>query len=150
MTGTILIYANCQGEELMLTGGYLPSLADRIAFRWIPYHLTTEADWDARYGPGFMADTTEVWEQTESAPPTPNRMQLHARIPDSASIVRFPALSAQCLWPLAGNDPRAAADPQRYPWGDAVAALLAGSDLPDDELFAEYIDRKSTRLNSSH
>mgnify|MGYP003704368033 CR=1 FL=1 len=34
MTGTILIYANCQGEELLLTGGYLPSLADRIAFSW--------------------------------------------------------------------------------------------------------------------
>ncbi len=146
MTPAILIYANCQGEELRDIGLHMPSLAGRLNFKWIPLHLVTEEDWATRYGPAFMAGVVTVWEQVEGGGITANRAALHARIPPGCPVVRFPPFTASCLWPFAGNDARAALDPTRYPWPDSIAAVLAGEDLPDDQLFDKYVRTTTEKM----
>ncbi|HTW69494.1 MAG TPA: WcbI family polysaccharide biosynthesis putative acetyltransferase [Acetobacteraceae bacterium] len=146
MTPCILIYANCQGEELMVTGRFMPILAGRVTFKWIPLHLVASGDWSMRYGPEFMADVTVLWEQVETGPPSAHRQALHRQLPAACQIVRFPPLNALCLWPFAGNDPRLAADPARYPWPDSVAASLAAGDQPDEVLFQRYMTITTERM----
>src|SRR3984885_1541929 len=146
MSQSILIYANCQGEELQKTGHFMQSMAGRVEFKWIPLHLATEADWDTRYDSDFMADVAMMWEQVETGPTSAHRAKLYERIPRNCPVVKFPPLTALCLWPFAGNDPRIASDPQRYPWPDSVAATLAGEDLPDEALMQEYLRLTSERM----
>lgn len=146
MSHSILIYANCQGEELQKTGQFMQCMAGRLEFKWIPFHLTTDRDWTRKYGRDFMADVVTVWEQVETGGKSSNRIALHERIPSNIPIVTFPPLSATCLWPFAGNDPRIAADPDRYPWPDSIAAILATENLPDDALFERYLQRTAERM----
>ena len=85
MIPSVLIYANCQGEELWQTGAYMQCMAGRLNFKWIPLHLVNESDWETKYGPHFMADVITVWEQVEASGLTPNRAALQcahpARVP---------------------------------------------------------------------
>ena len=143
---SVLIYANCQGEELQRTGHFMRCMAGRLTFKWIPFHLVTERDWTRKYGRDFMAGVVAVWEQVETGGRSPNRAALHERIPKNVPVVTFPPFSATCLWPFAGNDPRIAADPERYPWPDSIAAVLASETLPDDELFAKYMQVTTDRM----
>jgi hypothetical protein len=145
MTRAILIYANCQGEELQRTCRYLQSLSG-FDFKWIPLHLVARDDWQTRYGPDFMADVVAVWEQVETGPATDHRGELHRRIPTGCEVVTFPPLSALCLWPFSGNDPRLASDPKRYPWPDAIGAVLSTETLPDDALFEKYMALSTERM----
>ncbi len=147
MSKSILIYANCQGEELRTTGHYLQTLAGQVTFKWIPLHKVNLDDWDRLYGPEFMSDVAVVWEQVETGPPSEHRQQLHRRIPADCQIVKYPPFSALCLWPFTGNDPRIAQDPLRYPWSDAIAAVLATeSHLSDNALFDKYMQITRERM----
>jgi hypothetical protein len=161
MSHSVLIYANGQGEELQKTGQFMHCMAGRLNFKWIPLHLVTELDWSRKYRRDFFADVVTVWEQVETGGMSSNRATLHERIPRNAPIIRFPAFSATCLWPFAGNDPRIATDPDRYPWPDSIAAVLAGdarardigrSDIgrndieADDALFEKYLRLTTERL----
>jgi hypothetical protein len=146
MSHSVLIYANRQGEELQKTGHFMQCMAGRLNFKWIPSHLVTERDWLDKYRRDFMADVVTVWEQVETGGLSSNRAMLHERIPKNTPIVRFPPFSATCLWPFAGNDPRIAADPDRYPWPDSIAAILAAETLSDDELFEAYLRLSSERM----
>lgn len=146
VNGSILIYANCQGDELTRTGRFMPSLTGRIGFKWIPLHLVTREDWVTRYGADFMADVVVLWEQVEAGPVSEYRQELHRRLPSGCQVVRFPPYNALCLWPFSGNDPRLAADPTRYPWSDSIAASLATEDLPDDALFERYMQITTQRM----
>lgn len=144
MIPSVLIYANCQGEELLNIGRYLRSMTGRLNFKWIPLHLVTAHDWAGKYGSDFMADVVTVWEQVETGGETHDRATLHERIPRGCPVVRFPPFSATCLWPFAGNDPRHATDPTRYPWPDSIASVLAtetsaSETLSDDALFEKYL-----------
>lgn len=143
---SVLVYANCQGEELVRTGNFLPALAGTWAFKWIPLHLVTPGDWDTRYGADFMCDVAVLWEQVESGPISAHREELHRRLPPNCQVVRFPPYTALSLWPFAGNDPRLALDPGRYPWSDSVAAALAHEDLSDDALFDRYMEITTQRM----
>jgi hypothetical protein len=145
MTRSILIYANCQCEELQRTGRYLQSLSG-FDFKCIPLHLLTQQDWETSYGPEFMADVSTVWEQVEAGPISGHRAELRQRIPQGCQVVTFPPLSALCLWPFSGSDPRLAADPTRYPWPDAIGAVLATEDLPDALLFEKYLNLTTQRM----
>ncbi len=146
VTRSILIYANCQGEELMLTGRYLQSFASDIVFKWIPAHKVTALEWETAYGPDFMRDVVAIWEQVESGQPTVHRAALHQRRPKDCEIVKFPPLSALFLWPFSGNDPRVAADPDRYPWPDSIGAVLSTETLDDDALFDRYMELTTERM----
>ena len=146
VTPSILIYANCQGEELQKTARFMRCMAGRLSFKWIPYHLVTERDWRRHYGRDFMAGVVAVWEQVETGGLSSNRASLHERLPKNVPIVTFPPFTATCLWPFAGNDPRIAEDPERYPWPDSIAAVLAQETLPDDEMFAKYMRVTTERM----
>jgi hypothetical protein len=146
MSHSILIYANCQGEELQKTGRFMQCMAGRLNFKWIPFHLVTEGDWARKYGRDFMADVVTVWEQVETGGLSSNRAMFHERIPKSVPIVTFPPFTATCLWPFAGNDPRVARDPDRYPWPDSIAAVLSTETLPDNELFEKYLRVTAERM----
>jgi hypothetical protein len=108
--------------------------------------LTTERDWIRKYGRDFMADVVTVWEQVETGGLSSNRAALHQHIPKNIPVVTFPPFTASCLWPFAGNDPRIAADPNRYPWPDSIAAVLATENLPDDALFEKYLRVTTERM----
>jgi hypothetical protein len=146
VTRSVLIYANCQGEELQRTGHYMPSMAGRVVFKWIPLHLVTPDDWETKYTAEYAADAVAVWEQVEGGAVSANRAAFHARIPAGCPVVKFPPFTATCLWPFAGNDPRMANDPMRYPWPDSIAAALAGEDLSDDALFDLYMRATAERM----
>lgn len=146
MTRSILIYANCQGEELQKTGQFMQCMAGRLSFKWIPFHLVTDRDWARKYGRDFMADIVTIWEQVETGELSANRVAFHERVPKNVPIVTFPPCTASCLWPFSGNDPRIAADPQRYPWPDSIAATLATDDSPDDILFEKYMNLTTERM----
>lgn len=146
VTRSILVYSNCQGEELIKTGNHMPSLVGRVGFKWIPLHLVTPQDWPTRYGPDFMAGVEVLWEQVEAGPPSVHRQELHQRLPSGCQVLRFPPYNALCLWPFAGNDPRIAADPLRYPWPDSIAAALATEELSDDALFERYMEITTQRM----
>jgi hypothetical protein len=143
---TILVYSNCQGEELIKTGRFMPSLTGRVAFKWIPLHLVTADDWAARYGRDFMADVEVLWEQVETGAPSAHRQELHRRLPRGSQVLRFPPYNALSLWPFAGNDPRIATDPARYPWPDSIAAALSTETLSDDALFQRYMEITTQRM----
>jgi hypothetical protein len=146
VTRTILVYSNCQGEELIKTGRFMPSLIGRVAFKWIPLHMVKAEDWATRYGPDFMADVEALWEQVEAGVPSGHRQELHRRLPPGCQVLRFPPYNALSLWPFAGNDPRLAADPTRYPWPDSVAAALSTENLSDDALFQRYMEITTQRM----
>lgn len=146
MSRSILIYANCQGEELQKTGRYMHCMQGRFRFKWIPFHLLNPTDWQDTYDDAFFADVAAVWEQVETGAPSPNRTMLHERLPKDCPVVRFPPFSATCLWPFAGNDPRIASDPDRYPWPDSVAAVLANEDLTDDAMIEKYMRVTTERM----
>ncbi|HEX4365491.1 MAG TPA: WcbI family polysaccharide biosynthesis putative acetyltransferase [Rhodopila sp.] len=146
MSHSILIYANCQGEELQMTGRFMQCMAGRLDFKWIPLHLVTERDWASTYGRDFMSDVVTVWEQVETGGMSSNRVTLHERIPKNIPIVTFPPFTATCLWPFAGNDPRVARDPERYPWPDSIGAVLSTETLPDDALFEKYLRLTAERM----
>jgi hypothetical protein len=146
MSHSVLIYANCQGEELYKTGHFMQCMAGRLNFKWIPFHLITERDWPRKYGRDFMADVVTVWEQVETGGLSANRAALHERIPKNIPIVKFPPLSITCLWPFSGNDPRIATDPDRYPWPDSIAAVLATEPLSDDQAFEKYMQVTTERM----
>ncbi len=146
MSHSVLIYANCQGEELQKTGQYMQCMGGRLNFKWIPFHLVTERDWARKYGRDFLADVVTVWEQVETGGVSANRAALHERIPKDVPIVTFPPFSATCLWPFAGNDPRLAQDPDKYPWPDSIAAVLSTENLPDDAMFEKYLQVTTERM----
>ena len=73
MTRSILIYGNCQGEELAATGQYLRAFDETVTFKWIPAHKVAAADWMRLYTRAWMSDVVAVWEQTESGTPSAHR-----------------------------------------------------------------------------
>ena len=146
MTQSILIYANCQGEELQKTARFMNCMAGRLNFKWIPFHLVTEQDWAQKYSRDFMSDVVTVWEQVETGGASAHRAALHERLPTNVPIVKFPPFSVTCLWPFAGNDPRLARDPERYPWPDSIAAILSPEILSDDEMFEKYLCMTTKRM----
>jgi hypothetical protein len=147
MTRTILIYGNCQGEMLEQIGRFLPGLREKVAFKVIPLHIVTRRDWETRYDDAYFADVSVLWNQVESGAPNEHRLALQSHVKPDWQVVNFPPLSLLCLWPFAGNDPRLPSTTgYTYPWPDSIAASLAGEDLPDDALFARYMQITAERM----
>lgn len=144
MTRSILILGNRQGEELAITGNYMQCLTGHLTFKWIHFLPTNEME--RLYGGASFSDVGTVWEQVETGAATPQREWLQARLSRGCPVIRFPSFCGDVLWPFAGEDPRRAADPERYPWPDAVAAELAGSSLSDDALFDRYMRMTEERM----
>ena len=148
---TLLIYGNCQAEDLANLARQLTDVREIFDIEIIPPHLISERDWDTRFNEAFFADVRVVWNQVESGEPTVHRRLLESRLPPNAQMVTFPPLVLLCLWPFSGSDPRiAAAGAYVYPWADSIGASLApsvtGQDLPDDELFAEYMRLSTEKM----
>jgi hypothetical protein len=93
-----------------------------------------------------MADVEVLWEQVETGVPSAHRQELHGRLPPGCQVLRFPPYNALSLWPFAGNDPRLATDPTRYPWPDSIAAALSTETLSDDALFERYMEVTTQRM----
>jgi hypothetical protein len=148
MPSTILLYGNCQAENLAQIGRFLPSLREAVSFKVIPTHLVTAEDWRGRFDQAFTADVDVLWEQVETGEPDEHRQQLRSRVRPEWQVLRFPPYSMLTLWPLAGHDPRLAeALPHRYPWPDSVAAAVAQEGLQDDDAaFERYMQLSTDRM----
>ena len=145
MKPTILLYGNCQAQDIATIASAIPCLQGRVTFKSIAWYVGAGPDWDAAHGPDFMRDIGAVWEQVESGPIAEHRTALHRHLPAGCQIVRFPPLTMTALWPFVGSDPRQISS-NRYFWTDSVAAALANSNLPDDELFATYMRLSTERM----
>lgn len=150
----ILIYSNCQGEEIHGLAARIQSLQERYEFKLILYHALGDSRtrWEP-YSGAFMSNVEFVWEQIGPDYPD-DRAELHARRPPGAKVITFPSFSMLSLWPLVGSDPRIRREP-RYPDGryaqpDFVAAELgADPDLAewsDDAVFARYMEASAKQM----
>ena len=150
----VLIYSNCQGEDIYRLASRIECLQERFEFKLILYHAlgTSATAWEA-YGDAFMRNVEIVWEQI-GPDYAAERAEFHARRPAQARVISFPAFSMLSLWPLVGGDQRVRAEP-RYPDGryvqpEFVAAelgtdpdVLAGS---DDSIFERYMALSAERM----
>lgn len=121
--------------------GKLPSLKGKFGFRFL--------DLSRRFGDAAAAlppDTLETmqlcWMELNAGLPE-TREPLRASVPGGCTLRTFYAPIARSLWPFLGPDSRAIPEPgrydrSRYPYGDRLAAALAGMNLPDDVLYLMY------------
>jgi len=150
----VLIFANCQGEDIRNVMASVEPLREAYEFKLIAYHVLNQpwGGWE-NYGPGFMSNVETLWYQ--EGPDFPQeRARLHEALPADIRTIRFPSPSMLSLWPLAGGDQRR--EPEelypdgRYPRVDYVAAQLAadlaGQDLSDDSIFDRYMEMSAQRL----
>lgn len=137
-----LLYANCQAAAI---AELLPrtQLRNYVNVKYVFIHSLEEPGkgWET-FPANFMDDVTCVFEQTSEAFPAV-RAEFHRRLPKGIPVIKFPALTANMIWPFAGPDPR----PSRrrpYLYGDLIAArlgmLVSGTDISDDELFSRYME----------
>jgi len=145
MKPAILLYGNCQAETLTTIARAIPSLQSGLTFKNIAWYVNETIDWTGARGADFMSDIRVVWEQVDTGPVDENRAEMRRRLPGDCQIIRFPPLWITTLWPFIGNDPRLA-ESKRYFWTDTIAAQLAGTDLSDDELYAEYMRISTERM----
>ncbi len=146
MKETMLVYGNCEAATLSRLASHLPCLQDRYEFKTFESFDIKPGEEDARFAPDLLGGITIVWEQIETTPDSADRQALHARLPQSARIIRFPPLTMQVQWPFLGADPRLAQNdnwPYLYP--DSLGARVARQTGSDDELFEQYMEL-STRL----
>ncbi len=82
------------------------------------------------------------WLDTAAGSPG-ERDRVVGRLPQGCAVATFRTPSVQALWPFLGPDPRAVPEagrhwPARYPFGDRIAAGLAGMNMPDDVVYLMY------------
>lgn len=143
-----LLYANCQAAAIAML---LPrtQLRNHVKIKYLFIHSLEEPGkgWDT-YPDDYMADVSCVLEQTSDAFPA-LRAEFHRRLPKGIPVIRFPALTANMIWPFAGPDPRPSKR-RPYLYGDLVAArlgvLLSGKQISDDDLFARYMDLSMKKM----
>jgi len=115
-------------------------LKQSFEFRYLSRNVT-EAQLADRLPAEYADRVGFIWMEAASARQFLPRIQ--PRVPSAVQLVRFPVPHVSSLWPTRGNDPRSKPEPLypggRYPAIDSVAAALAGSDLPDDALYAKYL-----------
>lgn len=150
----VLIYSNCQGEEIFRLASRIQCLQERFEFKLILYHALGEEEsrWDL-YDDAFMANVKIVWEQI-GPDYVERRAEFHDRRPADARVITFPSFSMLSLWPLTGSDPRIRREPRypdaRYAQPDFVAAELgADPDLDeqsDDWIFQRYMEVSAERM----
>ena len=144
----LLVYANCQGDEMHALASRLGHLAalyevERVFLGTLPEFVTQHGDAAAR---ARLGRVRMVWEQSSQAYQE-ERGQIRALIPRDARWLRFPALTCSALFPfsLSDNRPRGAA---LFPYSDMLAARLwremGGPDgrlaaVSDDAIFDRYM-----------
>ena len=155
MTGTLLIYANCQADEMhsiVERTETVPSLfgLERIFLgalhEFVGRHGRAEAE--AR-----LRRVTVVWEQGSQAS-AEERALIRTVVPAGARWLRFPALTCSALWPFGTSDSRPGGD-ALYPYSDMLAARIwrdlggaaNGLDaIDDDALFDRYMTLSTARM----
>jgi hypothetical protein len=144
---SILVYGNCQAEEITLIGQQLHSLRDKASFKIIPLQSVTEQEWGTRYDDAYFSDVKVLWNQVETGTPTVHRLELEKRTPVGCPVVKFPPLTMLALWPFSGHDPRLAIEGEcRYSWTDSIAASLSKRDASDDALFDAYMQISTEKM----
>ncbi len=148
MTATILLYANCQGDQMhgltvrvhALRGEFT---LQRIFLGSLGEFLREHGRADAE---ALLRSVRVVWEQSSQASPE-ERVALRELVPKAARWIRFPALTCSALWPFGASDTRPGGD-ELYPYSDILAARLwremgGGEgrldDFCDDTIFDRYM-----------
>ena len=150
MKPTILLYANCQGDQMRTVTGRIRALREscsleRVFLGALQEFIDERGRADAEM---HLKTISVVWEQSSQAN-LDERIALRGLIPKSARWLRFPALTCSALWPFGASDTRpGGAD--LYPYSDILAARLwremngAGAaldDVDDDVIFDRYMEQ---------
>lgn len=121
--------------------GKLPSLKGRFGLRFLD--LTQDPRKAVATLPPNILETSDFcWMEMSAGTPAACG-SLRAMLPADCTVRTLYAPTCQTLWPFQGRDPRAVPEPgrympSRYPYGDQVAAALAGMNLTDDALYLLY------------
>lgn len=152
---TLLIYANCQADEMMsflqrsdppldlpgIERVFLGAIHDFVA-------IHGQAEAEAR-----LRRVTIVWEQVSQAS-RDERALMRTLVPPTARWLRFPALSCSTLWPFASSDNRPSGN-EFYPYSDMLAMRIwrnmGGADghlatVDDQVLFDRYMELSAAKM----
>jgi hypothetical protein len=146
MTENVLVYGNCQAgvfaqvPQTLLNGDYSVWHIMSFAHPTEPPVTVSQQELDT---------VKLVLEQVDAGRPMAE--SLGAKIPETASIVRFPPLDFNLLWPFNFNDPRNISEPPdypfgRFPYGDRIVVELLREGLAGSALWDAYCDRSIARL----
>ena len=109
------------------------------------HHISPDGSLDAALAgvPPPALDAARLCWQQEGVGTAAIRAALDRSMPKDCVRQTFPSLRLNALWPFLGDDPRLVAEPGRhdagrYPYGDRIAASLAGMWLPDDVVALSY------------
>lgn len=144
---TILVYANCQGDELT-------EMLHRLAPIRAQFHITHIflgaldeflATPDAQ---AILASATLIWEQMSDAF-TDERARLASHLPSTIRHLRFPAFTCSALYPFGASDPRQPGPDALFAYSDIICARLwremggptgEMDQIPDATILARYAE----------
>ena len=144
---TILVYANCQGDELTeMLNRLAPIRAHfhiaHIFLGALDEFLTTP---DAQT---TLASAAILWEQMSDAA-TEERPRLASHLPSTIRHLRFPAFTCSTLYPFGASDPRQPGPDALFAYSDIICARLwremGGAtgemdQVPDATILARYAE----------
>ncbi len=155
MTGTLLIYANCQADEMLSVLERTETMPALFGMERI--FLGALHEFVDRHGRAVAEDrlrrVSTVWEQGSQAS-VEERALIRAMVPAGARWLRFPALTCSALWPFGTSDSRPGGD-ALYPYSDLLAARIwrelggtanALEAIDDDTLFDRYMALSAARM----
>jgi hypothetical protein len=118
----------------------LPSLKGRFGVRYAD--TSNPSEQAAETLPAETLDTMRFcWLRLNAGLPE-SRDPLHDRSGSGVALRTFYSPIVRSLWPFQAQDPRAVGEagyrPARYPYGDRLAQVLVGMNMPDDVLYLMY------------
>jgi hypothetical protein len=121
--------------------GKLPSLRGRFGLRF--FDLSQGFDRAVQSLPPETLDTMQCCWTELNAVTSATRDRVREAINPECAIHTFYAPIIRSLWPFQGPDERGVVEPgrytpSRYPYGDRLAQVLAGMNMPDDLLYLMY------------
>lgn len=138
---SILVYGNCQASAVSQTLTKLPGLSETYEVRYLPSFIhpvegaaQVRQDWLDRCH--IFIEQKGAWSE----------FSRKAELPRGVTLLRFPTVSMNSLWPLQANDPRNIPEPPhypfgRYPYGDRLVLELLEKGYVGEGLLREYLAR---------
>lgn len=148
MKSTIIVYGNCQAGVFADMMQHFKEIAQNFDIHYV-LSFVHPTDPQAALSDEVLARCTLVLEQLDSANPLPD--DIRQRLPETATIVRFPPIDFNLLWPLNFVDPRNVNEPPdypfgRFPYGDRIVVELLREGLTGNALWEAYKVRSVARM----
>jgi FkbH-like protein len=145
---TLVIYGSCQGATLSSFADQIMPTNGDFEVYYLASHLTPVD----KLFPERLENAVLCWEQHDSRAVVPLRDKLHAALPPSCVLIKFPAVTMMSLWPFDWPEPsRNRADPPRFPfgrfpYGDSIGLEVAAEGLKGEAAFERYMELSHRKM----